>query len=259
MVVVQARAPVAAHRRRSPAGIAEKIELRARRSIDHMTALARGQTARKCPICGYRGMFSPVKHKPEIWCPGCDSRPRHRLLKLWMDREMRLPPGAEVLHFAAEPWVRVVMEARGAAYRTADLNEKFELRLDITAIALPDDSVDMVIANHVLEHVDDRAALAELHRILRPGGQAVLTVPLIEGFDQTYEDPAHDTPEARRLYYGDADHLRWYGRDFRDRLAAPGFCVSEFTALEPEASRHALHRGEKVFIGLKPATGDHDG
>ncbi len=231
------------------------MELRAGRAIDHVTALAWGRTPRECPICGYRGMFSPVKHKPEIWCPSCDSRPRHRLLKLWMDREMRLAAGASVLHFAAEPWVRGEMAARGAEYRTADLNGKFELRLDITAIDLPTASVDMVIANHVLEHVDDRAALSELHRILRPGGQAVLTVPLIEGFDATYENPAHATPEARRLHYGDADHLRWYGRDFRDRLAAPGFSVAEFTALEPDAARYALHRGEKVFIGRKPATG----
>jgi SAM-dependent methyltransferase len=139
---------------------------------------------------------------------------------------------------------------------TADLNDRFELRLDITAIDLPSRSVDMVVANHVLEHVDDRAALAEMFRVLRPGGQAVVTVPLIEGFDRTYEDPAHDTPEARRLHYGDAEHLRWYGRDFRDRLASPGFRVAEFTALEPDAARYALHRGEKIFIGLKPAEGE---
>ena len=232
------------------------MELRARRAIDHVTALAWGRTPRECPICGYRGMFSPVKHKPEIWCPGCDSRPRHRLLKLWMDREMRLPPGARVVHFAAEPWVGAEMAARGADYRTADINDKFELRLDITAIDLPSASVDMVIANHVLEHVDDRAAFAELCRVLAPGGQAVITVPMIEGFDRTYQDPAHDTPEARRLHYGDAEHLRWYGRDFRDRFAAPGFTVTEFAALEPDAARYALHRGEKVFIGTRPATGE---
>lgn len=245
--------------RRPADEIAEKMDIRARRAIDHVSALAWGRTPRECPICGYRGMFSPVKHKPEIWCPGCDSRPRHRLLKLWIDREMRLVRGARVIHFAAEPWVRDEMAARGADYRTADLNDKFELRLDITAIDLPSKSVDMVIANHVLEHVDDRAAFAELYRVLRPGGQAVVTVPMIEGFDRTYENPAHDTPEARRLHYGDAEHLRWYGRDFRDRFAAPGFRVGEFTALEPDAARFALHRGEKVFIGLKPATGSETG
>lgn len=236
---------------RSAEEIAEIMDRRAKRAIDHMTGLAWGKTARTCPICGYHGPFSPVKHKPEIWCPGCDSRPRHRLLKLWIDRELRLPPDAEVVHFAAEPWIRAEMENRGARYRTADINDKFELRLDITAMDLPDNSVDMVMANHVLEHVDDRAAFAEMHRILRPGGQAVITVPMIEGFDETYEDPANDTPELRKLHYGDAEHVRWYGRDLRSRIADPGFTVTEFTALEPEAAKYAMHRGEKIFVGTK--------
>lgn len=237
---------------RTPDEITAIMDRRAKRAIDHMTGLAWGRTPRLCPICGYEGMFSPVKHKPEIWCPGCDSRPRHRLLKLWMDREMQLPAGARVIHFAAEPWVRAEMEARGAEYQTADINEKFELQLDITALDLAEASVDMVMANHVLEHVDDTAAFAEIFRVLKPGGQAVITVPMIEGFDESYEDPTLTTPEARALHYGDADHLRWYGRDIRSRFTAPGFALKEFTALEPEAARHALHRGEKVFIGRKP-------
>jgi len=103
--------------RRDPGEIAAIMDLRAKRAIDHVTGLAWGRTARLCPICGYRGMFSPVKHKPEIWCPSCDSRPRHRLLKLWLDREMVLPEGARVLHFAAEPWVRGWFEDRGAHAR----------------------------------------------------------------------------------------------------------------------------------------------
>jgi len=173
------------------------------------------------------------------------------LLKLWMDSEMVLPRGARVIHFAAEPWVRAGMEARGADYLTADLNDRFDLQLDITALDLPDASVDMVIANHVLEHVDDAKAFAELYRVLRPGGQAVITVPMIEGFERTYEDPTVRTPEARALHYGDADHLRWYGRDVRQRFAAPGFTIDEFTALEPDAATYALQRGEKVFIGRK--------
>ncbi|MEM7210667.1 MAG: methyltransferase domain-containing protein [Pseudomonadota bacterium] len=242
---------------RSAKEIAKIMDVRATRAIDYVTALAHGGEDRHCPICGYIGPFSPVRHKPEIWCPSCDSRPRHRLLKLWMDREMVLPAGADVLHFAAEGWVRSEVTSRGASYRTADLNDRFELQLDITAIGLPDDSFDMVIANHVLEHVDDAKAFAEIHRILRPGGQALITVPMIEGFDETYEDPAHVTPEARKRYFGDADHLRWYGRDVRDRFAAPGFEVSEFTALEPDAATHALHRGEKIFIGRKTQGGKH--
>ncbi len=240
-----------ARKSRTDVEIAEIMDRRAKRSIDHVTALAWGKTPRECPICGYQGMFSPVKHKPEIWCPGCDSRPRHRLLKLWMDREMTLPAGSRVIHFAAEPWVATEMVAKGARYQTADINDKFELVLDITALDLPDGSVDMFMANHVLEHVDDTAAFAEMFRALAPGGQAVITIPMIEGFDETYEDVENNTPELRKLRYGDADHLRWYGRDVRQRFAAPGFEVTEFTALEPEASRYALHRGEKIFVGRK--------
>ncbi|MEM0923443.1 MAG: methyltransferase domain-containing protein [Pseudomonadota bacterium] len=224
---------------------------RAARAISHVTRLAMGETERHCPICAYQGMFSPVRHKPEIWCPQCDSRPRHRLLKLWMDREMRLLEGAEVLHFAAEPWMRDWFEAKGAHYVTADLNDRYELQLDITEIALPDASRDMVIANHVLEHVDDARALAEIHRILRPGGQAVLTVPMIEGWDETYENTALTTEGERRLHYGDPDHLRFYGRDVRERITAQGFDLSMFVAEEPDVSRHALHRGERVFVGTK--------
>ncbi len=240
--------------RRDPAEISAIMELRAQRAIDHVTALAKGKTPRDCPICGYRGLFSPVRHKPEIWCPCCDSRPRHRLLKLWMDREMVLPAGARVLHFAAEPWVRGWFEDRGADYVTADINDLFDLRLDITAMDLPDASFDMVMAHHVLEHVDDAAALAEMFRVLRPGGQAVLTVPMIEGWDRTYEDPAIATPEQRKLHYGDPTHLRFYGRDFRDRIRAAGFALSEYAAVEPDCTAHALHRGERIFVGRKAGT-----
>ncbi len=231
------------------------MDLRAQRSIDHVTSVAWGKTARHCPICKYHGMFSPVRHKPEIWCPSCDSRPRHRLLKLWMDREMHLEPDARVVHFAAEPWVRDWMEARGAEYRTADITDAFDLTLDITAIDLPDASLDMVIANHVLEHVDDRAALAELHRVLAPGGRVVLTVPMIEGWDETYENPALASSEEVRLHYGDPTHLRFYGRDVRERITTAGFVLTEFTAVEPDVSTHALHRGEKIFIGVRAPHG----
>ncbi|MEM7237705.1 MAG: GNAT family N-acetyltransferase [Pseudomonadota bacterium] len=232
--------------------IAQIIDHRADRAIRHVTALAWGQTQRLCPVCDYEGMFSPVRHKPEIWCPQCDSRPRHRLLKLWMDREMDLDAGAEVLHFAAEPWVRRWFEERGARYVTADLNDKFDVQLDITAIDLPDGSRDLVMANHVLEHVDDIAALAEIFRVLRPGGQAVITVPMIEGWDTSFEDPDLRSDAERKLYYGDPTHVRFYGRDIRQRIRRAGFSLSTYVASEPDATRHALHRGERIFIGRKP-------
>ncbi len=239
--------------RRDPAEIAAIMDLRAKRAIGHVTGLAWGKTARLCPICGYDGMFSPVRHKPEIWCPCCDSRPRHRLLKLWMDREMVLAEGSDVLHFAAESWMHGWFDERGAHYVTADINDLFELQLDITAMDQADASYDLVMANHVLEHVDDKAALAEMFRILRPGGQAVITVPMIEGWDVTHEDPALVTEAELRLHYGDPTHLRFYGRDVRERIRAAGFGLREFVAVEPDVSTHALHRGERIFVGCKPA------
>lgn len=242
---------------REPEEIARILDFRANRAIRYFERVAREGAVCHCPICGYEGRFAPVRHKPSIWCPQCDSRPRHRLLKLWFDREMRLPDGADILHFAAEPWVRAEFERRGATYRTADITDAFDLCLDITAIGLPDASTDMVFANHVLEHVDDAAALAEIHRILRPGGQVVLTVPMVEGWAETYEDPALDTA-ARTRRYCDPDHLRFYGRDLRTRITAVGFQLTEFAATEPDVSTHALHRGERLFIGTKPPTGAPD-
>ena len=238
-----------------PAGARSSAEIAALH--EHRVEKARAWFAancaaeRHCPVCGHRGAFSPVRFKPAIWCPGCDSRPRHRLLKLWMDREMRLAPGARVLHFAAEPWVRAEMTARGAVYETADINARFDRVLDIEAIDLPGGSREMILANHVLEHVDDRAALGEIARVLSPGGRAVLTVPLVEGWDETDEDPTLDG-EGRALRYGDADHRRLYGRDFRDRVRAAGLILREYAAVEPDIRAHALHRGERIFIGAKP-------
>ncbi len=237
---------------RGPDEVARILDHRAARAVREFTAMATGGPAFLCPICGYRGRFSAKGHKPNVWCPQCDSRPRHRLLMLWMQRRMQLPEKAQVLHFAAEPWMRAEMDRRGAVYRSADINDRFDLRLDIEAIALPDRSVDLVIANHVLEHVDDRAALAELFRILRPGGRAALTVPLVEGWDRTLEGEGLDEA-ARRAQLGDPDHRRFYGRDVRERVRAAGFVLEEFVAEEPDVSTHALHRGERIFVAQRPA------
>jgi SAM-dependent methyltransferase len=238
---------------RDPAEIARKRALRAGRGLDFYRAAVEKARTVLCPVCGYEGPFSPVREKPGLWCPACDSRPRHRLLKLWMDRELVIAPGTRMLHFAPEAPLGALLRPRLAEYVTADLEAPADLPLDITAIALPAARYDLIMVNHVLEHVDDRAALRELNRILTPGGRLILTVPLVEGWEETYEDPAIATPEGRLRAYTDALHLRLYGRDFPDRVAAFGFRVAAFAAVEPDVSRHALQRGEKVFVATKIA------
>jgi SAM-dependent methyltransferase len=137
---------------------------------------------------------------------------------------------------------------------TADLRpNKSDRVIDITQIAFPDARFDCVICSHVLEHVDDAKALAEIYRVLRTGGFAVLMVPIIEGWSKTYENPAVLNAEERTLHFGQCDHLRYYGKDFRDRVIAAGFQLQEFTAEEPFVSRYGLVRGEKVFVAHKMA------
>jgi SAM-dependent methyltransferase len=239
---------------RPKAELARKLRLRAGRGLASYRAQTEPGRTAFCPVCGYEGPFSPVREKPGLWCPGCDARPRHRLLKLWMDRHLVIAPGTRMLHVAPEAFFGALLAPRLAEYVTADLANPADLALDLCATGLPDGRFDLVMANHVLEHVaDDRAAMAELFRILSPGGRAILTVPLVEGWDRTHEDPAIATPEARLLHFLDPTHRRLYGRDFSARLEAAGFRVSAFAATEPDVSRSALQRGEKVFIADKPA------
>ena len=98
------------------------------------------------------------------------------------------------------------------------------VEMDITDIQYPDDSFDAIYCSHVLEHVpDDAKAMSELYRVLKPGGWAILAVP-IRG-DTTFEDPTTTEPEERERLFGQSDHVRYYGKDFKDRLEAAGFEV----------------------------------
>ena len=108
--------------------------------------------------------------------------------------------------------------------------------------------------SHVLEHVDDKRALAELFRITSPGGNVILMFPIIEGWDQTYENPSVQSAAERIIHFGQDDHLRYFGRDVRTKIREAGFSLEEFTAEGPSVIRHGLLRGEKIFIDRKPNT-----
>jgi SAM-dependent methyltransferase len=214
----------------------------------------RGGDPGECPLCGYVGRFinSGNPPLPGIKCPSCTAGPRHRLLKLIQDREGIIPAGSEILHFAAERATRrMVAATRPGRYVTADLEPGFDLQVDIENLAVADASFDVVICSHVLEHVNDKLALASIHRVLRPGGRLVAMVPIVDGWSSTYENPAITSRSDRKRHFGSGNHVRYYGRDFPDRLAAAGFTVRDYTGTPEDVIRYRLNRGERVFVGTR--------
>jgi SAM-dependent methyltransferase len=215
-----------------------------------------GKFPRECVLCGYRGKFLGYGYPfvCDILCPKCGSLERHRLLTL-ANRDYDFFRNRDVLHFAPEKPIReLVLNHRPRSYVTADLFAPgVDRKEDIESLTIEDNAFDVVICLHVLEHVNDQQAANELFRVLKPGGVLLAMFPIVEGWDTTYEDPLRTSPEERLLYFGQHDHARFFGRDARQRLAGPGFIVEEYTATEPNVSRHGLTRGEKVFICSRPA------
>lgn len=138
-------------------------------------------------------------------------------------------------------------------YETVDLHQEgVTYRLDITCLALPDMRYDVVMAHHVLEHIeDDRAAIREMFCVLAPGGLAILSVPINPSRQQTYENPGIRDPADREAHFSAPDHRRYYGLDFADRLAEAGFKAETFRMpphLEPS---FGLLRTEWLYIARK--------
>ncbi|MES1156071.1 MAG: methyltransferase domain-containing protein, partial [Pseudorhodoplanes sp.] len=130
-----------------------------------------GKFPRECPLCGYHGKFLGYGYPYvcDIYCPKCGSLERHRLLSL-ADRDGRFFAGKDVLHFAPEEAVRkLVLVQKPRSYTTADLfAPDVDRKENIEALTIESASYDVVICLHVLEHVDDKAAIAELYRVVRP-------------------------------------------------------------------------------------------
>jgi predicted SAM-dependent methyltransferase len=231
-----------------------------------------------CPICGSRlrkflpgGLKLPVlKEKdvvgggyyPNILCPICGSLDRTRLLYLYLSHKTNLfQKPQKVLHFAPEKAIEDEgRRVSGADYLTADLYaDNVMLKVDITNIQFPDNSFNVIICNHVLEHVtDDRKAMREIYRVLKPGGWAILQVPISLVLEKTYEDFSITTRDGREQAFGQSDHVRLYARDYKDRLEQAGFKVNifEWTAeAENFGARQnifGLNEKETVYHVTKP-------
>jgi SAM-dependent methyltransferase len=186
---------------------------------------------RECPICGTRSrIFRTVGRPPrhDAQCPRCSALERHRLIWLFLRDRTNLFDGARkrVLHVAPERCFEPRLRARlGEGYVTGDLRRAAMVRLDVTDLQYPDESFDVVLCSHVLEHVpEDRRAMRELYRVTKRGGWVLILVP-IHG-DSTVEDATIVDRAERLKVYGHDDHVRSPGLDYADRLRDAGFDVA---------------------------------
>ncbi len=211
---------------------------------------------RECSLCGARyRRFMPygyVVSREDALCPRCLSLERHRLIWLWICRHTDLMTSRpRLLHIAPEVSLMRHFERlyRGSDdYLTADLESPLAaMHFDVQHIPLDDASVDVVICNHLFEHVeDDRRAMRELYRVMRPGGWGIMMVPEDRGRATTFEDDTITDAAERTRLFGQYDHRRLYGRDYDDRLREAGF---EVERLSPEAITTADERARYAVGG----------
>ena len=180
---------------------------------------------------------------------------------LYMTEKTNLFDGNQkkMLHVAPEPELSsLIQKADYINYLSADLfAPNAMVKMDITDIQYPDNTFDVIYCSHVLEHVqDDRKAMGEFCRVLKPGCWAILQVPITA--DTTFEDPTVISPKERERLFGQHDHVRRYGPDYKDRLVEAGFSVTvDGFARELDnrtVRRFGLMRDEVVYFCRKQAT-----
>ncbi len=212
------------------------------------------------PISGktYRKLlpYGRTNVRENALAPHSMSLERHRLIWLYLREQTTFFSAPQrVLHIAPEYcFLKLFKKQKNLDYTTADLISPWaDVKMDVQAIPFPDSQFDVVICNHVLEHVDsDYKAMQEIHRVLKPGGFAILQVPMDLSMERTLEDPAFNTPELREKHYQQRDHLRLYGRDYGNRLRNAGFIVDEndYVKTLPAnlVERYALPKDEILYV-----------
>ena len=207
--------------------------------------------------------YGYVKIRPNVLSPGTLSLERHRLIWLYLKRETDFfQTPAKVLHMAPEKaFISRFKKLSHLTYTTCDLESPLaDIKADICDLPFDDASFDWVLCNHVLEHIpNDTKAMQELFRVLKPGGTALLQVPLDPNRGSTFEDNSITDRAERTKVFGQYDHVRIYGMDYFDKLRKAGFEVTELQYGKSlnmnELIRYAVVKNEYIPVCKRPIEG----
>lgn len=221
----------------------------------------------ECPCCGSKYItFLPagLQKRANAKCIKCNSLERHRTLWLYLHEINNFfSEPLKMLHVAPEKQLYLKFsKLPNIDYCPIDLNpENYDYgnhtkKMDVTAMSFPDSYFDVVICNHVLEHIpDDKKAMSEMFRVCKPGGFAILNVPVNTNMETTVEDPSITDPKKMLELFGQKDHVRIYGKDYVQRLIHAGFSVnvidyvSKFS--QNEQFKYGLKRNELIYYCTK--------
>jgi len=233
-------------------------------------------TRYECPFCGFHsddlaplGIDSPVARKYKTvgmgvrfgMCWKCRAKDKEKLLYLYLKDVAKIFDGhpMRILHMAPENIIaKRILPLKNIDYVCGDYFSKgymyppYVQNMNVLDLPFSDENFDMVICNHVLEHIDDdRRAMRELCRVLKKGGIALLQVPMSNILDKTIEDPTIKTPQDRLEFFGQVDHVRLYGLDYKDRLEECGFRVTLFKFPIETIKKYGLDAEENLYLCYK--------
>ncbi|NRB60040.1 MAG: methyltransferase domain-containing protein [Winogradskyella sp.] len=203
--------------------------------------------------------YGYVKQRPNILSPSTLSLERHRLLWLYLKYETNFfEEQLEVLHFAPEQcFLKRFRSLKNITLTTTDLESPIaDVKADICNLPFEDNSYDVILCNHVLEHIsDDTKAMQELYRVMKPNGWGIFQIPQDLNRITTFEDDTITDKNERAKIFGQYDHVRIYGRDYFEKLRSIGFKVEEidYTAMlsETDIDKYRLAKGEIIPLVRK--------
>ncbi len=225
-----------------------------------------------CPLCAYRskdlyaiGLDVPVLKEFNVigagrrnaGCYRCNSTDRERLVFTYLKFEFKLfeNRNIKILHLAPEANISSLLNEKefqnyhcGDLYTEGYQYPKYVQNMNVLDIPFGNNYFDLIICNHLLEHVpDDIAAMKEIYRTLNENGKGILQVPISMSSNTTIEDFSITDPKEREFAFGQFDHVRIYGMDYFEKLNSVGFKIDRLN-LSEKYPKFGLDPKEELFL-----------